>query len=220
MLATFGFIVTGLCFAVFAYTFDTLVIDKFKLRLRSFSRAYYCLAVALFTWGVAASTNETEVLKQSVIIGDAFILLGTLSMFNLLLGKKNRQLLWLAALAAVALLYVRITQYPPDPYMHNGILVFNPQTQVALAIGLLFFLVWLPVSLKVARIVTHIIKQDGIYRTYAAIYVVSAISALLFLVSRRLITIIISFAVVGICFVMLIQSNLLIAKLQGKHHGR
>jgi hypothetical protein len=120
----------------------------------------------------------------------------------------------------VALLYVRITQYPPDPYMHNGILVFNPQTQVALAIGLLFFLVWLPVSLKVARIVTHIIKQDGIYRTYAAIYVVSAISALLFLVSRRLITIIISFAVVGICFVMLIQSNLLIAKLQGKHHGR
>src|SRR4051812_25116918 len=107
MLATFGFIVTGLCFAVFAYTFDTLVIDKFKLRLRSFSRSYYCLAIALLTWGVAASTNETAVLKQSVIIGDAFILLGTLSMSNLLLGKKNRQLLWLAALASAALLYVR-----------------------------------------------------------------------------------------------------------------
>jgi Na+-translocating ferredoxin:NAD+ oxidoreductase RnfD subunit len=61
-----------------------------------------------------------------------------------------------------------------------------------------------------------LIKQDGIYRTYAAIYVVSAISALLFLVSRRLITIVISFAVVGICFVMLIQSNLLSSQTQGK----
>jgi hypothetical protein len=87
MLATFGFIATGICFAVFAYTFDTLVLEKTKLKLNNFSRAYYALAVALLTWGLAASTNEATVLKQSVIIGDALLLTGTL--FGLALKPDN-----------------------------------------------------------------------------------------------------------------------------------
>jgi hypothetical protein len=178
------------------------------------------LAVALLTWGLAASTNEATVLKQSVIIGDALLLTGTLFMLSIWFGTKARQWMWLSFLAAAGLLYVRISQYPPAPYMKNGIFVFNPQTQVAIAIGLLFLLVWLPVSLKVARQVTRAINQESIYRIYAAIYIVSAISALLFLNARRLATIIISFTVVGICFLMLIQSNLVIEKIMEKRHGK
>jgi hypothetical protein len=220
MLATFGFITTGICFAVFAYTFDTLVIEKTKLRLRSFSRAYYCLAVALLSWGVAASTNENEVLKRSVIIGNALILLGTLSMLNLWLGYKSRQWLWPAFLVAVALLYIRISHYSPAPYIKDGILIFNTQTPVDVAIGLLFVLVWLPVSLKVAQQVTDAVNQHSITRIYSAVYIVSAVSALIFLSARRAITIVISFTAIGVCFAMLIQSNMLVAKLKGRHYGK
>jgi hypothetical protein len=121
MLATFGFIATGICFAVFAYTFDTLVLEKTKLKLNNFSRAYYALAVALLTWGLAASTNEATVLKQSVIIGDALLLTGTLFMLSIWFGTKARQWMWLSFLAAAGLLYVRISQYPPAPYMKNAL---------------------------------------------------------------------------------------------------
>ncbi len=219
MLATLGFTITGLCFIIFAYTFNSLVIRKTNLKLSQFSYAYYSLALAFITWGVAAAIGGNDLLRRSIIVGNGFLLLSTLFMLDVWLGKKNRLWLWLAALVAIGLLYVRAVHYSPTPYMRGGILIFNTQTIVAIVLGLIFALIWLPVNLRVAKLITHKIGQENITSTYSAIYVAVTIAALIFLAARRTITVVLSFVAIGVCFVMLIWSNMLIAKITEKTRG-
>ncbi len=220
MLAALGFTITGLFFGIFAYTFNNLVIDKTNLKLSQFSYAYYSLALALLTWGLAAAIGNSELLKWSVIVGDGFLLLGTLCMVGMWLGKKNRVWLWLAAFLSIALLFARAIQYPPTPYMRSGILIFNTQTIVAATIAAIFVVIWLPVNLRVAKQITHKVGQDDITIIYSGIYVAATVAALIFLAARRTLTVVLSFVAIGICFAMLIKSNMLIAKLTESHHGK
>lgn len=220
MLAVWGFILTGICFAIFAYTFNSLVVNKTNLKLNSFSYAYYCLALALLTWGVASAIGGEELLRNSVIIGNGFLLLGTLFMVDLLLSSKNRYWLWFAELAVIGLLIIRAAYFSPAPYMKDGILIFNTQTIVAIVLAGIFALVWLPVNLRVAKLITHKVGQDSITSMYSAIYVAATIASLIFLAARRTITVVLSFTAIGICFAMLIRSNMLIAKLTESHRGK
>jgi hypothetical protein len=219
MLATLGFTITGVCFGIFAYTFNSLVARKANLKLSQFSYAYYSLALAFITWGVATAIGGDDVLKKSVIIGNGFLLVGTIFMLDIWLGKKNRIWLWFASVLAIGLLYVRAVHYSPTPYMRGGILIFNTQTAVAIALGLIFALVWLPVNLRVAKLITTKIGQENINSTYSAIYVAATIAALIFLAARRTITVVLSFIAIGVCFVMLIWSNILVSKITEKTRG-
>jgi hypothetical protein len=220
MLAALGFTITGLCFGIFAYTFNSLVIHKTNLKLSRFSYAYYFLALALLTWGIATFVGGSKVLKRSVIIGDGFLLLGTVSMLDLWLGKKNRLWVWFSALVAIAFLYIRIRYYSPTPYMRGGILIFNTQTTVAVIIALIFLLIWLPVSLRVAKRITHKIGQDDLTSIYSGVYIAATVAALIFLAARRTLTVVLSFVAIGICFAMLVRSNMLISKIAEDHHGK
>ena len=103
--------------------------------------------------------------------------------------------------------------------MRDGILIFNTQTIVAIAIGLIFALIWLPVNLRVAKMITHKIKQDNINTIYSGIYAAVTVAALIFLAARRTIVVILSFSAIIICFVMLIWSNILVAKITEKTNG-
>jgi hypothetical protein len=214
MLAEFGFLATGVCFAAFAVTFWTLVLKKTKLDLHQFSYAYFSLALALLTWGVAVSIGGDTLLKNSVLVGDLFLMCGTLFMFDLLLPSRYQ--LWLVpvAILAIWLLHVRAVSYPPHPVMHNGILLFNTQRPVAAALAAIFILIWLPANLRVAKLVTHKVKQDSISNLYSYIYIAATASALVFIASRRTITVALSFAALGICFLMLLSSNLLVEALE------
>jgi hypothetical protein len=218
MLATLGFVITGLCFGIFAYTFNTLVIAKTNLKFVQFAYAYYCLGLALLTWGVAAAIGGDDLLRRSVIVGNSFLLLGTLFMLSVWLGQKNRSWVWLAAVIAIVLLYVRASHYPPTPYMKDGILIFNTQTPVAIVLGLIFTTIWLPVNLGVARTLVRKIGQEGMASIYSAIYLMATLSALLFLAARRVATVILSFAALTICFVMLVASNIFVKKVE-EHRG-
>lgn len=220
MLATLGFTITGLCFGVFAYTFKSLVISKTDLKLNQFSYAYYSLGLALLSWGIAAGIGGDDVLKNSVIVGNGFLLLGSLFMLDIWLGKKNRILLGLAALVAAGLLYVRASQFAPVPYMQDGILIFNTQTAVAAAIAVMFVVIWLPVNLRVAKAVTQAIKQNDITSVYSSIYIAATVAALVFLAAKRTVTVVLSFVAIGVCFLMLIRSNMLVAKIAEKSHGK
>jgi hypothetical protein len=214
MLATLGFTLTGICFGIFAYTFKTLVANKLNLKLSQFSYAYYCLGLALLTWGITSAIGGDDLLRRAVIVGNGFLLLGTLFMLDIWLGNNRRKWLWIAALISIALLYIRAS------HMRDGILIFNTQTIVAVVLAGFFALVWLPVNLKVAKQITHKVGQDSITSMYAAVYITATIAALIFLAARRTITVILSFAAIGICFAMLIRSNVLIAKLTESHHGK
>ena len=220
MLAAMGFTATGICFGIFGYTFYELVVRKAKLGLQKYSYAYYCLGLAMLVWGIAVAIGGNTILKQSVIVGDGLLLLGTIFMLELWLGEKYENWSWLAVVASMALLILRATELPPNPYMKGGILIFNTQTPAAIILGIIFVGIWLPVNLKVAKFITHKIKQDIVSNTYAAIYVTATLAALIFIAARRTITVILSFAAIGISFALLIWSNILIAKLTEKKHGK
>jgi len=104
--------------------------------------------------------------------------------------------------------------------MRGEILIFNTQTVVAVVIAIIFLAIWLPVSLRVAKVVTHKIGQDDIRSIYSSIYVAATVAALVFLAARRTVTVVLSFIALGICFVMLIRSNMLVAKVIESHHGK
>ena len=220
MLATIGFLLTGLCFGLFAYTFETLVIEKTKLKLKQFSYAFYCLALAMLIWSVAASIGSFEALRHSVYVGEALLLVGTIFMLDILLGPKRRYWLFVAIALGIVLLILRVQHFTPTPYMRGEILIFNTQIAVGAVIGLLFALVWLPASLHVAKKVTHKIGQDSIASIYSSIYVAATFAALIFIAARRTVTVVLSFIAVGICFLLLIRSNILVAQLLEKHHGK
>lgn len=220
MLATLGFTITGLCFGIFAYTFDSLVVHKASLKLNTFSYGYYSLALAFLIWGVASAIGGNDLLKNAVIVGDGLLLIGTLFMLDVWLGKERRAWLGLAAAIAIALLYIRVNHYSPSPYMRGGILIFNTQAIVAIALGLIIALVWLPVNVRVAKLVTQKVGQSDIAFIYSAIYTTATIAALIFLVARRTIVVVLSFIAIGVCFAMLIKSNILVAKLTKGSHGK
>lgn len=220
MLATLGFTITGLCFGIFAFTFNNLVVHKAKLKLSQFSYGYYSLALAFIIWGIASAIGGSTLLKHSVLVGDGLLLLGTLFMLDVWLGKKHRAWLGLAAVVSVALLYIRISHFTPSPYMRSGILIFNTQTAVAVVLGLIIALIWLPVNLRVAKLVTQKIGQGEIAFIYSAMYTAATVAALIFLVARRTIVVVLSFIAIGVCFAMLITSNMLVAKLTKDSHGK
>lgn len=221
MLATFGFVTTGLLFGVFAYTFNSLVIKSAGLKLKQFAYAYYSLGLALLVWGIASAINDQKLLEQSVIIGNCLILLGTLFMIDVWVKAKNRSLVWgLGAIVAAALVYFRVQEYSPEPVIQDGVLLFNTQRPVAAVLGLIFLLIWLPVNIKVARLVAQAIKQESLASIYVMIYSVATASALVFMSARRVATVILSFAAIAVSFAMLVGSNVVVKKLKDQHGSK
>lgn len=214
MWAAIGFTVTGIFFGFFAYTFNSLVIQKTKLKLKQFSYAYYFLALAFVIWGLAAANGSEGVLQKSVIAGNVLILLGTLFMLDIWLGVKRRAWLWLAAIVSVLLIYIRVKQYSPVPYLKDGVLVFNSQRPVIGILATVFLFIWLPLNMKVADKVTNAVKQPNIRQIYSGIYILATFSALIFLTTKRVITVVLSFIALSICFALLIASNMLVKKLK------
>jgi hypothetical protein len=217
MLGAWGFLLAALCFGIFALTFQTMVVDKTKLKLSSFSYAYYFMAVALAVWSVAAANGDSHFLKTAVLIGDGLLLAGSVFMLYVLIGDKNRTFVWLSVVLAAVLLFVRAKYYSPAPFMSGGILEFNSQTPVALALGAIFAAVWLPANISTAKQVAHAIRHDEISSYYIYIYTAATISALLFLAAKRVLAVVLSFAAIGVCFLMLIASNMLVSKLGVKN---
>jgi hypothetical protein len=222
MLAAFGFITTGICFAVFAYTFYKFVVLKAKLKLEAFSLAYLALAVAFVFWGVAAAFGNVDLLASSVIVGNGLIVLGSIAMLSLLPKQYRNMAVAMGTLAGALLLYLRDMYYLPEPYMRGGILIFNTQLPVAMLLSAIFLFVWLPINVYVARQVAHAIRQDSIASIYSWIYGAATLCSIVFLSARRVVTVVLSFLAIGVCFVLLIMSNLLVDKLkvQKVHHEK
>lgn len=217
MLAVAGFLVAGLCFGYFAYTFQSLVVTRTGLKLDAFAYAFYSLAAAFLIWGVAVIIATPAALAVSVVIGEAIILLGTLFLIRLLVD--SRPLLWALVVLAAALLYTRVTYFYPEPYLLDGVVIFNIPTVVGVVLGLAIIGVWLPASWRVARQVAVAIHEPSLSRTYGAIYVAAALAAVLFTAVRRPITAVATFVALIICFGLLIGSNVVV-KMVKEPHGR
>lgn len=220
MLAAFALITTGLFFGLFAATFEKIVIKKTRLPFLAFSSAYYCLALALLVWGVAAASGNQQFLNFSIIAGDALILAGTIFLASIVVPVKWHNEFYFASAAATAfLIAARAVVVTPQPYLDNGLLIFNSQPVVMAAIGLALAFVWLPVSAIVAKAVTSAVKQPELGLMFTTIYTAATISSLIFISAREPLVIIASFIAISVSFVLLLSSNILIWSLtKGGEH--
>lgn len=215
-LATIGFIIAGLFFGIYAYTFYSLAGKKVEGSLKSFAYAYFSLALAFLSWGIAAFIGDQNFLNLSVISGNVLLLLSTIFLLDIHFSQsKNYRVVGLIGASSLALLFLwwRVIYFPPQPVLSNGILIFNTELPVAIVLGLIILLIWLPTNIKVGRLISQRVKANGISFIYSSIYAMATIAALLFISARTIPVIILSFTAIAICFAMLIASNVVIDKL-------
>ena len=216
-LAFIGFSVAGVIFAVYAYTFYSLAGAKLPVFLKNYAFAYFSLALAFLIWAFAALNNSF--LVNSVIIGNILLLLGSIFLLKVLFNNsKNTKILsiFLGVILSLIFLWVRINYYQPTPFMLNGILIFNTQRIVAEILGLIFAFVWLPANLLVAKKVSATTGIQGMSFVYSFIYILSTVSAILFISVSTVSMVIASFVTLSLCFVMLIYSNYVINKISSE----
>lgn len=213
-LAFVGFFIAGIVFAIYASTFYRMTGKKIHAYLKNYAFAYMCLAAAFLVWAVASI--QTTFLVNSVIIGNILLLTGSIFLLNILFNKK-KYLKYIAVVCGVALsiefIYVRLGYFAPIPYMESGVLVFNTQKTIQILLDLLFVFIWLPANLSVAKTITANIKIEGLSYIYSFIYSVSTIAAVLLINFRTVPMVVLSFVVLGICFIMLLYSNYVINTL-------
>ncbi len=220
MLATLGFTVTGILFMLFALKVKPLADQKSKQIFNRYALAYMLLAVAFVLWGLASVNGTREVLALSVVIGDILLLAATILMIDILFANNPRKNLWLygAAVTGAGLLIVRTVFFYPEPFMVDEILYFNSQRLVSFTIASVFLLIWLPVNLQIAHLLTR--KAQSLASTYTLLYTAASLSAVIFLLSKAPLTLALSFTAISVSVVGLIISNEYLKALRVANHGK
>ncbi len=222
MLATIGFVVVGLFFAVFGVSFELLVVRKTKLHLTEFAIANGLMALAFWLLATITYLSAIGPLQVGVIVVDGIIIAATVAVADVFLAMVRYREVWLvvSVIASFYLLSDRVSSYPPVPYVHNGLLVMNDQLPVTLSLVALALLVWLPVCILMTREITHEIGQTAHWIWYAVLYIASFVLALTFALSGRMELMVGAFAGLVVCFALLLAANLHVAKDARTHHRR
>lgn len=222
MLASFGFLLTAIVLFLFAFTFDK-VVKKDDRNLRSFGFAYLLIGVAFLMWGFLGLANAQSSLAHSVLIGDVLIFAATTAALLILVPKKWQHIMVLsAATCTLIIMFIRIKYFYPDPFILNGILYFNIQHPIAILISVVV-LGWLPACMKAARIITDRKNLPHYYPFYLSAYIITIITAALFIQAQRRLVIIESFIAFGLSVLVLLLSNLTalsIKSVKVKHAGK
>ncbi len=212
-LAFIGFTIAGIIFGVYAFTFYSFTKNKLPGYLNGYASTYALLALAFLIWGVISLVGDQNLLQWSVLFGNALLLAATTLLAAVLLKSKNKAtILAIGFLLSAVLVWLRMTYYPPMPSIVNGILVFNTQAPVAIMLGAIFALIWLPANLSVAKLVSSKIPMPEMSFLYSFIYVASTFSAVLFISSDTIPLILLSFTALTLCFAMLLMSNFVLRK--------
>jgi hypothetical protein len=220
MLAVLGFGFTGILFIFFALSIGELSDKVLKDTFKAYSRAYLLVAVAFIIWCLASIRGDKDILALSVVVGDALLLIATLLIISILFDASPHRKLWLygAALTGTAALVIRTVFFYPEPFMRNHVLFFNSQRAVSFTIAATFLLIWWPVNLQIARLVTR--KVQSLATTYTALYAVATLSAVIFLLAKTPLSVSLSFSALSVSFLALVISCKYVKLIEGKADGK
>ncbi len=208
MLGVLGFSITGILFFIFSGTLFSKN-AKQQLILNDYRRAYSLLGGTFLIYAIGCLSGKPRALSLTILIGNALLLVATLFVLNILLiNNKYRVHAWYAlTYVGIIMIFTRILYFYPKPYMQDRMLYFNSQRFVSFMLSAAFLLVWLPVNLRIARMLTHGMGQN-IPKIYALLYYVATFSAIIFMLSKRPLTLVLSFVALSLSFVLLITSNM------------
>lgn len=214
--ATLGFTIAGILFLVHSLSFIKLPNDILKKELRFYSFAYLPLSLTFIIWGLLTYFNTT-LLAPSIIVGNALLLVSTLIMLLFLFSKKSRSVkifvFIIGLLLSVIFIWWRINYFFPTPYMLNGILLLDTQRPVSILWALIFIIIWFPACIKAAKIISKNILRPELNYVYSFIYIISTLSAILFISAQTPTLAVITFVMLFLSFSMSLYSNFMIKTL-------
>ena len=220
MLATLGFGLVGLFFAVFGLTFEWMVVRPTKLHLTEFALANGVMALAFWIMAGATYLGNVSVLQVGAIMFDGLILAATVAVLDVALVLVKYREVWLVVAVAgcLYLLSDLVTSYPPIPFLKDGMLYMNDQAPVLATLAVIVAVIWLPVSILMTREVTHEIRQNHHWPLFGVVYFASTLAAVTFAFSGQMEVMIGAFGAAVVCFALLLATNLHVAKEARAHH--
>ncbi len=223
MLAVLGFTVAAILFGLFTWSLPEVKGKKTKELVKNYKIGFSLLTLAFLVFGIASAINDDSILSVSVMIGDVLIVAASIFILEILYSgnKYLKYILGLATIVGIAFLVIRGVAFYPEPFMEDSILVFNSPRFVNFVIASTFLLVWLPVNIRMAKLFTSEIHNSGqVIDLYIYMYFAATFASMIFVLSKKPITLAISFTAVCIAFLMLVIANRLINLLGDKTNGR
>ncbi len=202
-LATIGFVFGGILFFLYSHSLQRYASSHISFCY--YRWAYRLLATTFILWGIAALCGNQHFLNISILIGNAFILIGSVLLLTVLTPRKSVMIF--GTLVAVTLFIVRWLHFPPAPYMQEGILVFNTQVYVSAVYVVLFLIIWLPANLLVGKIVGSHGKVSGFTQLVQGLYGLSILAALCMPIARTPVVTAGAFMTLVLCYAVLIKVN-------------
>jgi len=219
MLATIGFGITAILFFVFAATLRAWAKSDHIKVFGLYAQAYVLVAGAFILWSICSAIGNKDYLALSVVIGDIILLIATLLIATILFTGTTQQRLWLWGLgvAGVVAIAIRTIYFYPQPYMTHGVLFFNSQRAVSFTLSAAFLLIWLPVNLQVARLLTT--KLPSHEQLLRILFAMATLSTVIFLLSKTPLALSLSFSAISASFLVLILATHYIKLVEASRHG-
>lgn len=213
MLGFVGFFITGLVIIAYALTSAKILPKLIGSESTSYVSAHIFLGAAFLGWGLSTLLGSEGILEMSILVGTFLLFVATVLMSNVIFKKSFHLVLSIALLIGMAAMVIRSAYFDPTAYISGGLLHFDTHAGLAIVLGILFVTVWLPVNIKIANKMSEIVLFDDLRIIYASIYSLATLSAVLFLGARRDWVIIATFVIMGVCFALLLLSNIFINKV-------
>lgn len=210
MLATIGFTAAAVIFMVYGYSLSYIKDRVNRYNLFYFSIAYGLLGLACLIWALGALVGTDASLAVCVFVGNLAVLAATAAIINSVICDRYRLLIsLLIMIAGIGLLAIRTLFMPAEPFLKDGVLVFNSQLLVALILAIIFVAIWMPINLKVSRAITSNIKTIPLKTMGEMIFIIASFSVVSFIIARKPITVALSFAILCCAFIPLTFINYL-----------
>lgn len=201
MLGTLGFTAAAVAFAVYGYYAHVLA-ERVPFQRTAYTFSYFLTAAACIVWAAAAlGTIDTFSL---VITGDALLLSATACLaYSLFPRKLSVPYIMAGAVVAFGLLFLRIANTGTEPFVRDGILVFNTPRVFGAVLGMILLVIWVRANMNFYNKVVDP-RFPGLFRaSYFSLNLIGFTSAISFLLARKNLTIIVAFTLLVTSFAFL-----------------
>jgi len=214
-LASLSFFAATLITLAVFYTFSKLNQRYSLMRGRYYGLAYLLLSGLFVLLGLGTLLGEGEFLRYSVILASMMFLLASFYCIRAMVSGQRPEKTVLVATALLLVVYfiLRLWLFPVAPYMQEGILILNAELPISMVLGLLMLLVWFPAGYLVASEITVKTKVPQLLYVLASVYLMSSLAGLIFVSTKSLLTLAISFGLLLLSFALVVYTNVLVLKM-------
>lgn len=227
MLGAIGFISAFVAIILFVVSFHYAFPRLPRNVSYPFTIAFMMLAGVMALAAVAVLIDKPDILESTIITIDVVLLIATGFLLSVLLPIKHPIIITLLAVLAGLALATRVFNAPLTAVINDGILYFNLEGGVRMAVMAGLYGIWLPASYVVARRSIEITNLREFHEIIVLAYMMLVVSAGVFFAARTEGMIIASFGALVVAFISIAGFNVVLKRiadsqvlLKGRSHAK